>query len=162
MTNEEKQILLKNLCEMLPYHPIVKIYNDSWEGCKIGEFNNNLYYHHVEAFACGRIEIKPYLRPISSMTKEEKHILENLSNCYIQTKVLERDRKGKIKKEISYLDNEIEEMDLFGDNDNQYRHVNQKNFVDTLDFFNSRYLDYRGLIPMGLALKAPEDMYKIE
>ena len=28
------------------------------------------------------------------------------------------------------------------------------------DFYNSRYFDYRGLIPMGLALEAPDDMYK--
>ena len=27
------------------------------------------------------------------------------------------------------------------------------------DFFNKHHLDYRGLIPMGLALPAPEGMY---
>lgn len=30
------------------------------------------------------------------------------------------------------------------------------------DFYNSHHLDYRGLIPMGLALEAPEGMYKNE
>ena len=30
------------------------------------------------------------------------------------------------------------------------------------DFYNSRHFDYRGLIPMGLALEAPKDMYKTE
>lgn len=29
-----------------------------------------------------------------------------------------------------------------------------------MDFYHSRHIDYRGLIPMGLALEAPEDMYK--
>ncbi len=29
-----------------------------------------------------------------------------------------------------------------------------------VDYLNSHYLDWRGLIPMGLALEAPEDMYK--
>ena len=28
------------------------------------------------------------------------------------------------------------------------------------DFINSHHFDYRGLIPMGLALEAPEEMYK--
>ena len=30
----------------------------------------------------------------------------------------------------------------------------------SIDYLNSHHIDYRGLIPMGLALKAPEDMYK--
>lgn len=29
------------------------------------------------------------------------------------------------------------------------------------DWFNAHYFDYRGLIPMGLALEAPEGMYNI-
>lgn len=34
--------------------------------------------------------------------------------------------------------------------------------VEGMDYLNSINVDYRGLIPMGLALEAPEDMYKIE
>ena len=30
----------------------------------------------------------------------------------------------------------------------------------SLDYLNSVHIDHRGLIPMGLALEAPEDMYK--
>lgn len=33
-------------------------------------------------------------------------------------------------------------------------------YVDTYDWLNEHHFDYRGLIPMGLALEAPEDMYK--
>ena len=29
------------------------------------------------------------------------------------------------------------------------------------DYANAHHFDYRGLIPMGLALEAPEGMYKI-
>lgn len=121
MTQKEKQLLLIDLCARLPYHPQVKIYNDSWEGCKIGEFDNSLYYHHIEAFVCDRIEIKPYLRPMSSMTEEEKknvhYFVEShkLGNC---------SRSGAIS-----------------------------------DYLNSIHIDYRGLIPMGLALEAKEGMY---
>lgn len=39
------------------------------------------------------------------------------------------------------------------------------NIVDggykVFDYLNSIHVDYRGLIPMGLALKAPEGMYKV-
>ena len=40
---------------------------------------------------------------------------------------------------------------------------NNKLYVDncySLDYLNSIYVDYRGLIEKGLALKAPVDMYK--
>ena len=30
------------------------------------------------------------------------------------------------------------------------------------DWLNEHHFDYRGLIPMGLALESPEDMYKTE
>ena len=30
----------------------------------------------------------------------------------------------------------------------------------SVDWLNKHHFDYRGLIPMGLALEAPEDMYK--
>ena len=35
-------------------------------------------------------------------------------------------------------------------------------FYEKEDWLNEHHFDYRGLIPMGLALEAPEDMYKIE
>ena len=46
----------------------------------IGEFDNNLYSHHLDAFWCDRIEIKPYLRPMSSMTEEERKELSYYEN----------------------------------------------------------------------------------
>ena len=80
MTKEDKNLLLKDLCARLPYHPIIQIYNDCWEGCKVGEFDNTMGFHHVEAFLCDRIEILPYLRPMSSMTEEEKKEFDKLMN----------------------------------------------------------------------------------
>ncbi len=71
MTKEDKQLLLKDLCGGLPYHLGIRIYNDGWEGCRRGEFDNIMGFHHVEAFLCDRIEILPYLRPMSTMTEEE-------------------------------------------------------------------------------------------
>jgi hypothetical protein len=127
MTKEEKQLLLKDLCARLLYHPRINICNDSWEGCQIGEFDTNLYSHHIDAFVCDRIEIKPYLRPIDSMTEEEKK-----EYCDLQAKFLYSSRYPV-----------TDAYELF-------------------DWLNAHHLDYRGLIPMGLALEAKEDMYKTE
>jgi len=32
---------------------------------------------------------------------------------------------------------------------------------DTFDWLDANYFDYRGLIPKGIALEAPKDMYKL-
>jgi hypothetical protein len=72
LTREEKQLLLRDLCARLPYGVEIRITSDECDdGFRAGEFDNTLRYHHLEAFVCDRIEIKPYLRPISSMTEEE-------------------------------------------------------------------------------------------
>ena len=81
MTKEEKELLLKDLCARVPYHPKINIYNDSWEGCQIGEFDNELWCHHIEAFNCNRIEIKPYLRPMSSIWETEEERKEYVKEC---------------------------------------------------------------------------------
>lgn len=72
MTLEEKELLIKDLCARLPYHPNIKVYNDGWDGMKMGEFDTSLQSHHIDAFWYSRIEIIPYLRPLYSMTEEEK------------------------------------------------------------------------------------------
>lgn len=147
MTQEEKQLLLKDLCSRLPYHPIVKIYNDSWEGCQFGEFDNNLSYHHVEAFVCDRIEIEPYLRPMSSMTEEEKE--EYFNVCDEDIKILSTamdapdiiiSDKGRTQGYVAYK--ELEWL---------YEHH--------FDFIRKVGDKYTTLTDMGLALKAPDGMY---
>lgn len=35
-------------------------------------------------------------------------------------------------------------------------------FSEIYDWLNAHHFDYRGLIPMGLALEAPADIYKTE
>ena len=73
MTQEDKQLLLKDLCARLPYVTQIHITSDECDdGFQSGEFDNTLRYHHIEAFVCDRIEIKPYLRPMSNMTEDEK------------------------------------------------------------------------------------------
>lgn len=73
---------------------------------------------------------KPYLRPMESMTEEEL-------------------------KEF-YIIEDLGEHPVVW-NKPQY---NWKFTVNGIDWLNKKGFDYRGLIPMGLALEAPEDMYK--
>ena len=72
----------------------------------------------------------PYLRPMSSMTEEEKEKLQSL--------------------------HDIISNENYGDG---YSPSAWDAITEWEDYCNSRHLDYRGLIPMGLALVAPEGMY---
>lgn len=72
MTQQEKQLLLKDLCARLPYG--VNIQVKDWAVLdtepKIG---------HINRFQNYEIELKPYLRPMSSMTKEEEKERNNIA-----------------------------------------------------------------------------------
>ena len=78
MTQEEKQLLLRDLCTRLPYRVVVSFKNSDTREA----FNQILDYtlvHMVEYIPhIGGIEIKPYLRSMSSMTEEERDEFRNL------------------------------------------------------------------------------------
>lgn len=83
MTQEDKQLLLKDLCARLPYgvkvtttNPAVKIGVIS--GISIKNKISVETKHADIVFDC--TEVKPYLRPMSSMTKEEKEEYRNIDN----------------------------------------------------------------------------------
>lgn len=65
MTQEEKDLLLKDLCGRLPYYTIISV-ND-------GKYREDvkLHPHYIFDWDAYRWDAKPYLRPLSSMTKEE-------------------------------------------------------------------------------------------
>ena len=86
--------------------------------------NNKACYDVLEP---SKWNVKPYLRPMSSMTEEEKKIYKTKQTVIFDFKNIKH-----------YIDN-----------------------YNSLDYLNSIHIDYRGLIPRGLALEAPEGMYKI-
>lgn len=157
MTPQEKELLLKDLCGRLPYG--VKVYNTSFAEPQIhtlfGRVSDDEFlmletyksvggedYRRVtdDVHYTGYLEsIKPYLRPMSSMTDEEREEWADLFN-------LELDKLNEIDDE-----NKAEELApyYFG-----------KSHQVSIDWLNKKGFDYRGLIPMGLALEAPEGMYK--
>lgn len=140
MTKEEKQLLLKDLSARLPY------------GVKVcARFNTgNRYTANVTAICEDRDyiqirqnvlhpytgssieDIRPYLRPMSSMTEKEKENLQLL--------------------------HDIISDENYGDG---YSPSAWDAITEWEDYCNSRHLDYRGLIKNGLALEAPRGMYKI-
>ena len=71
MTQEEKELLLKDLCARLPYG--VKGLTLGTKTCTLvtlmsdGMFKADTYVGHITAG-----QFKPYLRPMSSMTEEEE------------------------------------------------------------------------------------------
>jgi len=116
MTLEERQLLLIDVSARLPYGVHVHFCNTNIDEklteISLGETINQI--RHNGKGNQGRI--KPYLRPMSSMTEEE------------------RQEYGLV------LCDEL--------STNQY------------DWLNSHHFDYRGLIEKGLALEAPDGMYK--
>ena len=80
MTQEDKELLVKDLCARLPYGVKIQV---SYEECSgyfdetVGAVDNYEPFHINDR--C--IEyIKPYLFPMSSMTEEEQRTLDSMCN----------------------------------------------------------------------------------
>ena len=141
MTQEDKKLLLTDLCARLPYG--VKIHIETLEyGELIGtldavypteervivdELDKAIAPINVRCggFKIEENKVKPYLRPMSSMTKEEKNEF-----CKIE---------GRLNFPCKYIKLTFS--------------------VDELDWLNAHHFDYRGLIEKGLAFEAPKEMY---
>lgn len=132
MTQEEKELLLVDLCARLPYGVWAECCNVSsrldniWlthfynGGNAVADVDGNTDFFHDDDYF-DITKIKPYLRPMSSITEEEKKEY----NAY-----------------HSHPDN-------IGDSPWFY-----------VDWLNAHHFDYRGMIEKGLALEAPEGMYE--
>ena len=65
MTQEDKGVLLKDLCARFPYNTFIQVYYFGKEK------KEELTSYNFHLFMQGEIDILPYLRPMSSMTEEE-------------------------------------------------------------------------------------------
>lgn len=128
MTQEDKDLLLKDLCARLPYGVKVNAdyINFNRDG-KLFSINNNeeliLSPENGYSFDVAIEKCKPYLFPLSSMTEEQKDYIRNRF-CY--------DWDGE-PYEIWRYKIDIEDAE------------------NLVDLFNKNHLDYRCLIPKGLA-----------
>ena len=127
MTQEQKELLLKDLCARLPYGVMCQV-DDGAAGLNDGklveiDISKELVRfdadYHWDAYID---DIKPYLFPLSSMTEEQKKVFDQ---C--------------IELELKAISDEID-------------HTQSTAFE--VDFYNKHHFDWRGLIPMGLAIDA--------
>ena len=148
MDTKNKELLLKDLNERLPYG--VKIELTWWDMGEGTYINTTLEPDHIEQLLNdedGDIEIKPYLRPMSSMTEEEAKELSIL--CDI-TGVL------SIKITDEYIDFEVD--DGFSSIETKIIWYNDIiSSIEIFDWLNKNHFDYRGLIPMGLAIAVTKE-----
>ena len=117
MTQEHKELLLKDLCARLPYRVKISV-NDNIESLQgINVLDNVVEYG---SFLSSDIEeVKPYLFPLSSMTEEQQ-------------------------KEYQYITE-------------RWMYDSSYSIADSIDWLNKNHFDYRGLIPMGLAIAVTKE-----
>jgi len=133
MTQEEKQLLLKDLCARLPYGVRINHIIYGWEGNAVN-FNKKLESFAIEkdnglSYDVPVEEVRPYLRPMSSMTDEEVKEFYDVE-C--------------MDAEVGYIKPTW----------------NWHFTINGIDWLNEHHFDYRGLINKRLALEAPEGMYE--
>ena len=153
MSQEDKELLLKDLCARLPYGVKVAIEYSEGKYTRIydlREIDNDVtselrqqvtvwnYGFYSSVISYPLIDCRPYLRSISSMTEEEKH---ELYQVFQECPTI-------IKTFPAYA-----EFFIYADI------INSIDMVNVIDWFNAHHFDYRGLIEKGLALEAPEGMY---
>jgi hypothetical protein len=89
MTQEDKQLLLADLCARLPYDVKVKYDNGIYNIDYISALYEEIELDTPDNYTIGISEIKPYLRPMSSITEEER--LE-LSTALIYANMIDNTR----------------------------------------------------------------------
>lgn len=132
MTQEQKDLLLKDLCGRLPYGVKVQVapvpskeYEHITFNAKIVYIDNNyigVLSDWDSVFQQDITQVKPYLFPLESMTEEQKK--EYTKVCELDTEMLFK------------------------------THVDGTPFpamYNSQDWLDANHFDYRGLIPMGIA-----------
>ena len=130
MTKEEKDLLIRDLCARIPHGVKVKAERIHKDSLSFVGVDDNSYICKTPfgsvIFIPFNFDIKPYLRPLSSMTDEEK-------KEFIDAVTWEAN--GKF-----YID-ECEDITLY---------------QEKYDWLNAHHFDYRGLIEKGLAIAVTE------
>jgi hypothetical protein len=151
MTQEEKELLLKDLCGRLPYGVKCHFkYGTAEDDVTLSCIDNGVARFEYGWYGRFHVSIdadyiKPYLRPMSSMTEEELgELLDNEDIDFDSKSELVKRAMLAYAEEDKLLSNALFSMQ----------------YAKTVDWLNAHHFDYRGLIKKGLALEAPKDMYK--
>ena len=164
MTQEEKELLLTDLTARLCYRVCARQYYSASEDDFIieGIIGEQIYaaYNSKISMTYPVEMIKPYLRPMSSMTEDEKDYIKNVARFKQSDGIHYDDGVHYVPIYQETLDDQWKTdgklPPILGD---IYRFMLDYGYILLIDFFNSHHIDYRGLIPKGLALEAPEGMY---
>ena len=126
MTQEDKELLLKDLCSRIPYGVKMNHIADE-EICPltlVGVAKDMITLQGGGGYACTCVEdYTPYLFPLSSMTEEQKYEYHELIHS----------------NNIKSIEGVITSTDCS---------------VAEIDWLLKNHFDYRGLIPKGLAIDA--------
>ena len=130
MTQEDKELLLKDLCSRIPYGVKMNHIADE-EICPltlVGVAKDMITLQGGGGYACTCVEdYTPYLFPLSSMTEEQKKEY-NLLRDFVPTYHYEY---GDIVEDTELYDN-----------------------WGSIDYLIANHFDYRGLIEKGIAIDA--------
>lgn len=131
MTQEE----LKDLCAKLPYGAKVQYNNKIYDISYVSPLYGEVKLDTLDNYTVGVSEIKPYIKPLSSMTEEEKIELYTKAGFYYHSNFeLERDEWRAFSDAIS--ENKLFlPYPIWGDD-----------LAKVYDWLNEHNYDYRGII----------------
>lgn len=131
MTQENKELLLKDICARLPCGVKVLYEEQIYKISEVSICNETISIYGERGYPI-EVEIqkvKPYLFPLSSMNEEQK-------------------------KEYYHIVNYISSDDTETWMEGEFIYVNTTQFTRLIHFYHRNHLDYRGLINGELALDA--------
>lgn len=144
MKKKDKELLLKDLSARLRYGVKCQHFDDKTPYALLGIDEDVLHLDcPVYDEGDGYVEIeycKPYLRPMGSMTEEERFEVDRLFGSLMLN----------INTDIYFVKS---------DPYSSYISVYQEELNEYFDWLNKHHFDYHGLIEKGLAIEATEGMY---
>lgn len=144
MTQEEKDLLLKDLSARLPYQPLCKKVDTEDDFCEC----DGLLGYSLRDLVNNKVIIKPYLRPMSSMTEDEARDIAILHG-YNPVEIL----STKVTDE--YIDIILDDCVCSTITSTMW-YDGIISSLECFDYLNKKMFDFRGLIPKGLAISTEE------
>ena len=134
MTQEDTDLLLKDLCARLPYEVKVQYKDDIFTIDYISGIYEEIKLDTPDRYTIDISEVKPYLFPLSSMTDEQLFEVQEILG------------KNEIKIESGFLS--------IVDSDRNT--ISYLEILTLLEWFYKNHFDVYGLIPKGLAINGTE------
>ena len=131
MTQKDKELLLKDLCERLPYGVMVQDELGRINKLVIGNADLvRLYYNDFSIYGENALSL-PFLRPLSSITDEELHEVQEILGKGVE------------------ICNDFDIVKIF-----QEKIFSFLEFQAVFEWLLKNHFDYEGLIEKGLAIDA--------